>query len=275
MRLGAPVESKDPDSWIAAVQKQGYRAAYCPFDETTPTETGRAYLEAAKRADIVIAEVGAWSNPMDLNEADRNKALAHCQERLALAERIRAKCCVNIAGSHSGKWDGPHPVHFSKDFFDLIVETTRKIIDAVKPTRTFYTLEPLPWCPPDSLESYQALIAAIDRPAFAVHFDPVNIVTSPRTYYNNGAMIRDFLRAMGNKIKAVHAKDIIIRPQLTVHLDECRPGLGELDYRTFLTEMDKLDPDLPIMLEHLPAQEDYLAAAAYVRGIAAEVNVRL
>ena len=32
MRLGAPIfeSSTDPDAWIAAVQRRGYRAAYCP-----------------------------------------------------------------------------------------------------------------------------------------------------------------------------------------------------------------------------------------------------
>ena len=53
------------------------------------------------------------------------------------------------------------------------VETTvREIIDAVRPTRAFYTLEPMPWAYPDSVDSYLRLIAAIDRRAFGVHLDP-------------------------------------------------------------------------------------------------------
>jgi sugar phosphate isomerase/epimerase len=275
MRLGAPVESKDPDSWMAAIRKQRYRAAYCPVNAEMDEATVRSYMDLAKKNDIVIAEVGAWSNPLNMDEAERKKAITHCETQLALADRIGAFCCVNIAGSWSGQWDGPHAAHFSREFFDAVVETTRKIIDAVKPTRTFYSLEPLPWCPPDSLESYQELIAAIDRERFAVHFDPVNIVTSPRVFYNSGKMVAEFFRALGPKIKAVHLKDIAIEPKLTVHLQECRPGLGQFDYATFLREADKLDKDLPIMLEHLPTQEDYLAAAAHVRGVAAQVGIGL
>ena len=38
-----------------------------------------------------------------------------------------------------------------------------QIIDAVKPSRTFYTLEPMPWMYPDSAESYAGLIKS-NRP---------------------------------------------------------------------------------------------------------------
>jgi len=56
---------------------------------------------------------------------------------------------------------------------------------------------------------------------------------------------------------------------------EVRPGLGDLDYRTFLTELDRLAPDLPLMLEHLPRAEEYAAAATHIRGVAAELAISL
>jgi len=46
------------------------------------------------------------------------------------------------------------------------------IIDAVQPTRTFYTLETMPWMYPDSPQSYLRLLQAVDRRQFAVHFAP-------------------------------------------------------------------------------------------------------
>ena len=108
--------------------------------------TVAAYAEAARRADIVIAEVGAWSNPIDPDATKARAAVAKCAACLDLADRIGARCCVNIAGSRSAsRWDGPHPDNFSVGTFDLIVETTRAIIDAVKPRRSFYTLETMPW----------------------------------------------------------------------------------------------------------------------------------
>src|SRR5579872_2882145 len=186
MRLGGPVfgDITDPESWIAAVRRAGYRAAYCPIDNTAGDDAVRAYSDAAKAADIVIAEVGAWSNPLSPDDATRRAAIAHCQAQLALADRIGARCCVNIAGSRGERWDGPHPDNLTPGTFDLIVETVRKIVDAVKPTRTCYALETMPWMYPDSPESYLRLIQAIDRPAFGVHLDPANLLCSPQRFYD-------------------------------------------------------------------------------------------
>jgi sugar phosphate isomerase/epimerase len=233
----------------------------------------QAYAEAAVAGGVVIAEVGAWSNPLSPDEATRKAALQLCQERLALADAIGARCCVNIAGSRGEQWDGPHPDNLTEDTFALIVETVRKIIDAVHPTRTFYALEPMPWIYPDSADAYLRLITAIDRPRFAAHLDPVNLVSSPQLFYNNASLIRECFQKLGPYIKSCHAKDIRLSGKLTVHLDEVRPGLGSLDYRTFLRELDKLDPDTPLLLEHLPAEEEYALAARYVRSVAQEIGI--
>ena len=151
MRLGGPVfvEHADPASWAAEVRRLGYSAAFCPVNADASDDDVRAYASAAREADVVIAEVGAWSNPLDPDDAKRAEAIAHNEEHLALADRIGARCCVNVSGSRGAeRWAGPHPDNLTDDTFDLIVETVRKIIDAVKPTRTHYTLETMPWMYP-------------------------------------------------------------------------------------------------------------------------------
>jgi sugar phosphate isomerase/epimerase len=157
----------------------------------------------------------------------------------------------------------------------MIVEVVRKIIDAVKPRRSVYALEPMPWMYPDSADSYVRLIQAIDRKAFAVHFDPVNIVCSPQRYFNNTALLQECFTKLGPYIVSCHAKDIILRDTLTVHLDEVRPGLGNLDYRTYLRELDKLGRDIPLMLEHMTEEEDYIVAAQYLRTVAEQEALNL
>jgi len=277
MRLGGPLFEKhtDPVGWIAALKAAGYRAALCPVESDAEDAAVRAYAQAAADADIVIAEVGAWSNPLSPDEAVRRKALAKCKEQLALADRIGARCCVNIAGSRGEKWDGPHPDDLTAETFDMIVETVRDIIDEVEPTRSYYTLEPMPWMYPDSPDSYLDLLRAVDRKAFAVHLDPVNIVSSPQRFFNNAVLIRECFAKLGSHIRSCHAKDISLADKLTVHLDEVRPGLGGLDYRTFLEELAKLDRDMPLMIEHLPAQAEYELAAAHIRSVAADLGIPL
>ena len=101
MRLGGPVfgDLSDPGRWVAALATAGYGAAYCPFEDGADEAAVDEYREAARVANIVISEVGAWSNPLSRDEKTRREALSLCQRRLDLAERIGARCCVNIAGS--------------------------------------------------------------------------------------------------------------------------------------------------------------------------------
>jgi sugar phosphate isomerase/epimerase len=271
MRLGGPVfgHVETPEEWVAAVHAAGFHAAYCPVATDAAADVVAAYEKAALEANIVIAEVGAWGNPLSPDDAVREEALEKCKAGLSLADRINARCCVNIAGSRGEKWDGPAALDLTEETFEMIVDTVRDIIDTVAPTRSYYTLEPMPWMYPDSVDSYLRLITAIDRKGFAVHFDPVNLVNSPERYFRNGDMIRDAFKRLGPHIRSCHAKDTLLRQNLTVHLDELRPGLGALDFPAFFDCLKSLDPDIPVMIEHLQAEEEYVLAADYLRSVAA------
>ena len=276
LRLGGPTLEKfdSPDAWVNIVKKLGYSAAYCPVGAGEKDDVVNAYARAAKKADIIIAEVGAWSNPISPDEKTRRQALTKCRRQLTLADRIGANCCVNISGSRGERWDGPSPINLTEETFDIIVETTRAIIDDVKPTRTYFTLETMPWAYPDSPDSYLRLLKAIDRRRFAVHLDPVNLICSPQRYFKNGQLIRECFKKLGPYIKSCHAKDILMSTKLTTHLDEVRPGLGALDYAAFLRELSKF-PSTPLMLEHLPNAEEYRLAAAHVRSVAKSIGLSL
>jgi sugar phosphate isomerase/epimerase len=275
MRLGAPVfdAADTPELWAEAHRRAGYRAAYCPVDATAPDELIRAYADVARKNDLIIAETGAWSNSISPDTVIRGAAIRLCCAQLDLADRIGARCCVNISGSRGAQWDGPHPENLTRDTFDLVVQVVREIVDTVKPTQSYYTLETMPWAFPDSVESYAELIRAIDRKRFAVHLDPTNLVCSPQRYAQTGALIRECFEKLGPHIRSCHAKDIILSGKLTVHLDETRPGLGSLDYRVYLEELSKLDADTPLMIEHLPTKEEYDEAARHIRSVAANMGV--
>jgi sugar phosphate isomerase/epimerase len=278
VRLGAPLFDAidSPDTWIAALRKQGYRAAYCPVKPDANADEINAYGSAARKADVVIAEVGAWSNPLSADVTVAREAFKRCVDSLALAEAIGANCCVNIAGSKNAEhWAGPHQENLSDATFDQIVEVTQKIIDEIKPVRTYFTLEFMPWIHPDSADAYIRIIKAVNRKQFAVHMDPVNIINSPRAYYGNSALIQECFKKLGPLIRSCHGKDIILKPDsYSTQLEECRPGLGQLDYRVYLKELSKLK-DIPLMLEHLPSAGEYEKAAAFVRSTGAKIGVKL
>ena len=269
IRLGGPIlqEFSNPEEWIKIHKELGYSAAYFPLSENYTDEKINQYVQAAINADIIIAEVGVWNNPLSPIDSEREKAFRESVKKLELAEKCGAKCCVNVSGSRSKEhWYGPHPDNLTEETFNMIVEISQKIIDEVKPEKTFYTLEPMPWLYPDSIESYQKLIYAIDRKQFGVHFDPVNLISSPQLYYNNTQFIKDFFETFGNQIKSIHAKDTLLSGELTTHLSEVIPGSGHLDFLTLL-EYSASFKDIPVLLEHWETQEEYSLSADYIRSL--------
>lgn len=267
VRLGGPIflKSDDPVELAREHRKLGYSAAYCPNAEIEDSNRTRAIESAFAAENVAIAEVGAWVNMLDPDPAKRRKNIDYVTRRLALAEAVGALNCVDIAGSYNATvWYGPHPKNLSDEFFADTVENCRKIIDAVKPRRTKFTLEMMGWSLPDGPDSYLRLIKAIDRPAFAVHMDVCNGINSPERFYHNGRFISECFAKLGKWIRSCHAKDLEWKPEMNIHFLEVIPGRGSVDYRIYLRELAKLPQRPPLMLEHLKTAEEYKEGRDYI-----------
>ena len=277
MRFGGQIFKKwnTPEEWAQAALDMGYSAVYFPVDYTADIKAIDGYKKAAADADLVISEIGIWNNLLDADPEKREANIRRAIHQLELADYVGANCCVNISGNCGEQWDGHHPDNLTQKTFETVVRTTQRILDAVNPQNTEYTLEPMPWMFPHTADSYVELLKAVDRKGFAAHLDPVNVINSPVLYYQTGEVIREWFEKLGPKIRSCHAKDIVLSGSLTVHLDECRPGTGNLDYRTYLECMTTLPENTCLMLEHMSREEDYILAAKYLKGLAAEMNIQL
>lgn len=277
IRLGGPIflKTDDPREMAREHRRLGYTAAYCPKVKIGDDALIRDIERAFEAEGVVIAEVGAWVNLLDPDETKRKANFQYVAERMALADAVGARCCVDIAGSYDPKiWYGPHPENFSKRFLDATVENCRRIIDTVKPKRSKFTLEMMGWAIPEGPDSYLRLIKAVDRKQFAVHLDVCNGINSPDRFYNNGDFIRDCFRKLGPWITSCHAKDLEWVVELNVHFKEVVPGRGKIDYGAYLSEVAKL-PGVPLMLEHLSKPEEYEEGKRYIQGIARQLNLEL
>ncbi|MBV9179734.1 MAG: sugar phosphate isomerase/epimerase, partial [Acidobacteria bacterium] len=249
LRLGGPIflQSDDPGELAREHRRLGYRAAYVPRVSTHDSARIAAMAKAFAAEDVVIAEVGAWKNLMDPDDTVRKQNFEYVTERMALAEEIGALNCVTISGSMNPKrWDGPDQRNDSKEFFEAIVENSRKILDSVKPKRSKFTLEMILWTPPESADQYLRLIRAIDRPAFGAHVDMCNIINSPQEFYTNGEITRETFKKLGRWVVSCHAKDLWGDGG---HLAETIPGRGGLDYAAYLNSIALYAPNAPLMLE--------------------------
>jgi sugar phosphate isomerase/epimerase len=281
MRLGADFShyGLDPDAYAAKYREWHYRAATCPKISPNETERIRAFRQAFAKADVVIAEVAAWVNPLDSRPVERAQNLKAITEALVVADELGAVCCPTVAGSFDttnplAPHVAPHPDNFTDLAFDAVVEWVRRVLDEVKPRRARLSLEMSPWTILDGPDMYVRLLQAIDRPGLAAHLDPANAIRDAHLYFSTTALINRCFDSLGPWIVSCHAKDIIQDDYpATVALREVIPGRGVLDYRTILRRIEQVSPEMPLIIEHLTTEPEYAEAANFIRGVAHEVGV--
>ncbi|MDK4731504.1 TIM barrel protein [Rhizobium sp. CNPSo 3490] len=171
--------NNDPEAYARAHVEFGYNAAYMPNIRLENREEIAALVKAFAAANLVVAEGGAWKNLIAHDEAVRKANLEYAVHQLALGDEIGAGAIVAFHGTagHPGDpWQlsdnydyGPHPDNQSEAGFQRAVDTARYVIDMVKPKRTKFSLEMVPWLVTDTPENYLKLLKAIERPQFGTY----------------------------------------------------------------------------------------------------------
>lgn len=267
MRLGMnhTLPHATPEEWASTLRSLGCGAAIFPVAGDASEETVAAYCEAAKKYDLVIGEVGIWANPISPDPQTREAAIQRSLMQLRLAERVGANCCVNYAGAKGPTNHDPYPENYLPETRCEIIQHIRFLLDTVKPERTSYTLEPMGWIAPDSPEDYQLLMRQVDRPQFLVHMDPINWITDPHKYFNAAGFLEHCFQLLGNSIRSCHIKDILLTPELTLHLKEMPCGGGAFPLERYAALIEEQNPDMPVFVEHLKSHQEFLDSVTYLK----------
>jgi sugar phosphate isomerase/epimerase len=267
MKLGlsSSLEHKNPGEWARKLKELGCGCVNFPVDYSRGEALIQEYVEAARESGLVIAEVGAWCNPISPDKDVREAALIRCKEQLRLADRIGARCCVNVSGSRGERWDGPYKENLTEETWDLVVKSIQEIIDEVKPEHTYYTIEPMPWMVPMGPDEYLRLIKDVDREHFAVHMDVFNWITTLERYFNNEDFMEECFVKLGPYIKSCHLKDVALKQEFTLQFSETACGHGVLNLEKYACLAQAADPDMPMIIEHLEGDKAYVESLDYVK----------
>ncbi len=269
MRLGtsSPLAHSSPEEWATNQVKLGSRCVNFPLNCEDPEEKIIAYRDAARRYDLLIAEVGIWRNALAADPDERKKNIDYCAGQLRLAEFIGARCAVNVAGAFGPRWDGHYRENFSDRAWKETVDMVREIIDTADVKNTYFTLEPMPWMIPTGPDEYLKLIDMVDRDRFAVHMDIINMTNSAQRYFNAEEFVDEVCEKLGKMIRSCHIKDVHLAEEYTFRLEECAPGKGEFPLRYYAEKMSSIDPDMPVILEHLNTDGEYIEYMAYLKEV--------
>lgn len=267
MRLGtsSPLSHTSAKEWAKNQSALGCRSVVFPLSCNDPEDKIDEYVREARSQDLLIAEVGIWRNALSPDPLVREDQRDYCVKQLQLADKIGARCAVNVSGAIGTRWDGYYKENFTKETRAKVVQMAQELIDRAEISNTYFTIEPMPWMIPTGPEDYARLIEEVDRERFAVHMDIINMTNSFERYLEAESFVDRCCELLGDKIRSCHIKDVHLKEEYTFQLEECAPGMGEYPLRYYVSKMDSLDKDMPVILEHLHSDEEYICYINYLK----------
>ena len=264
--VSSALSHTSPEDWAAKHKALGLKTVVFPVDFNAGEEKINAYKKAADEAALTIAEVGIWRNTLSADLDERQRMIDYAVEQLKMADRIGARCCVNVVGTPYGpRWDGGYRENFSDELWDMAIRMIQEIIDRASPSKTKFSIESMPWMIPSSPDEYLRMIEKVNRPAFGAHLDVVNMITSPDRYFYNDRFLEECFSKLKGMICSCHLKDINLKQEYTFQLEECACGKGTLDIELFAKLATAEDPQMPMIIEHLTTDEEYIQSVEYVK----------
>ena len=266
--ISSSLAHQSPQEWAQKHKALGLQTVNFPVTCDDGEETFMAYKQAADEVGLTIAEVGVWRNTLATDPEERQRWIDYAIRQLRMADAIGAACCVNVVGTPYGpRWDGGYRENFSNELWEMAVSMIRQIVDTARPRHAKFCIESMPWMIPSSPDEYLRLIEAVDRVEFGTHLDVVNMITSPQRYFFNDEFLEECFEKLHDTIVSCHLKDIRLKPEYTFQLEECTCGQGTLDIKRYIRLATAENPCMPMIIEHLTTDEEYISSVRYVRGL--------
>lgn len=229
-------------------------------EESQPRLAGKI-AEVYRRRGISTAVLGCYIDPVDPDDERRRANLNRFADYLRLAKQFGAP----VVGTETGDPAGLG----SKRAFTTLIEGVGKLLEVAEREGVAIGIEPVAerhtlstW------EKVEELLTRYPSPRLGLIYDPVNIFPGRRPE-DMACEIRGFFERFGDRILAVHAKDLDYRGGEKAW--RLPAGAGELPYQTLCRCIHEYTPEAPILLENTdPATA--AAAAAYVRHCWAEAT---
>jgi len=274
----APAFSEvDPyNSMVKRLKRLSFTGVCMGASRDWSDEDIRGYRKIFDDAGIRIDEVGAYCNLTHPDVKVRKQNIDDVRVAIEVADKLGGRNVGSVVGSPSNDFGNDlSAVTFSKETWRLVRDVLTTIASFTDGTSVRFLIEPYLLTCMNSPKAIRRMIDEVGHPNVGVVMDPVNMVT-PDTYWRTGDLINECFDLLSDRIHLCHAKDIHCDPyEAIVYLKEVQPGQGVLDYKTFIKRIVGLDRPVPLMIEHIVADDQLIAARDYIVTQAKEVNVEV
>jgi sugar phosphate isomerase/epimerase len=211
-------------------------------------EASEPFLDAG----LTIAALSAYTNLMDPDLDRRHRGIVRLHALIRHCRDFGASFLVTETGSLGPRspW-APYPPNRSPEAWDELRFILREALRVAADSGVRLLLKAEPThvlaSAPDALQLRKELA----HPALGFVMDPAHFLSeSPRAGWS--AELADLFEQLGRWAPILHAKDLRFQAG---RVRTPRAGQGELDYGQILRLFRRMQPDAPIIVEHLRPEE--------------------
>jgi len=279
IRLASFLGRNAKETWGDAMKRlrdSGYTAVVTspePINKLNDSDL-TALRSAMKQYDVVVFEVGGYTNMIHPDMATRQKNLKHLAMCIETADKVGCPMVGTISGSLDPvNFFNVTPDNWTEKTWKMLVDSMKQVLKDTSGMKAAIGMEAQVTTNIDGPRAHKRLINDVGDKRCAVNLDPVNMV-SLATYYHTTELLNECFDLLGESILGCHAKDTFIFPdQQTVHVQEVCSGRGVMDYETYLVRLSRMKWPRALLPEHIP-NDQYVEAYAYIRKVAAKVGVK-
>lgn len=279
MRLAAELPGNAAAPIIEMASRLGISGLGFDVDANLDQAAATAMLRPFKDAGITIVQLGCYRNLISVDDIVRSKAIAEVASAMNVAGAAGIETVVCGGGHRDPNVPtarrSVHPDNWSDGALDVMVDSCREIISRLTDQASPLCFEPWVITSLNSPARIERLMRTVDHPLIAVELDLANLVTIER-YFDTAGLIRECFDRFGDKIRIVHLKDTILRPEPYIyHIGEAVVGDGIIDYGTMLELLEERGPFASLMAEHLHSEADAHRAVDHMRSLAGRLGIKL
>ena len=245
---------------------------------------GRAFRDENLQIAAITADVNLLTPDLD----KREKNIRKLKNLMKFSHDLGCSYVVSEVGTFHPSHDWTDdPRNRTEEGYEELLKIVVDLVKHAYDCGAVYLLEPFINNVIYSIETIQRLFADVNHKSMALLMDPTNLYDG-RTILDPDPFLDRMMDALGDKILVAHAKDCrAARIEEAIHADLDAseghtfrgvgavelpaPGLGVLNYNKFVERLYRIDPNMPLIIEHVD-EGDMPRAKKFVDGKLKESN---
>lgn len=242
---------------------------------TTPEDCHRI-RDTFHRHGLAIAAIAGYVNPVAPVPAKRRANMDRLTAILRLARDLGSPGVATESGTlHPDDDWAPHPMNDTPAARDMLADALRQLTARAEEAGATLLLEPGVGNLIDTPVKARQILRTIDSPALGLVADPANFIDG-NNIDDAAAVLGGMYGTLGEGMILAHAKDFRrldheqrerhhhpSDPALYGGVEYPAPGLGDMDYDSYLRWLAKIPTAPPLIIEHIN-EADVPRAKAFI-----------